>query len=407
MVAVGQFQVIKVCDGAVGLCNELVLVIAGNIDAVNIHTDGVGVNAGGVLVLNIVHVSINTQGVGGEHGAVLNVGVIYTNRVDNGSIDIVDVSAVNELEVIEVKLACTLSADHFGAGNKHETEGHAGHEGERACPLGQICLKVLPAFPVDTGLDFPFAGLGIISVLDFLAFGLKSEVNLTLFAVAVVAIATQPQTGDEVAVSVLDAAVVNANALGSIDPNAKAGGSTGDLHLIGGTDACALGNGTAVSVVKIELQRMSAEADGVVIVKGCDLDGLFTASAIVRGLENAGVNGYFLAGIGISLLLCAAVIILSGGDLAGHGIDMILKVPDDSGEHAYDNMDGCGDTLVILGGGGDIAVKAVFAVCDKSVATEGTESLGANCPNNVTVLDVEVTILVADNEGKVAFVLKA
>ena len=407
MVAVGQLQVIKVCDGAVGLGDKLILVVAGDIDAVNIHTNGVGVNAAGVLVLNIVHVSVNTQGVGGEHGAVLNVGVIYTNRVDNGSVDIVDIGAVNELEVIEVKLACTLSADHFGAGNKHETEGHAGHEGERACPLGQICLKVLPAFPVDTGLDFPFAGLGIISVLDFLAFGLKSEVNLTLFAVAVVAIATQPQTGDEAAVSVLDAAVVDAYSFGSIDPNAKAGGSTGDLHLIGGTDACALGNGTAVSEVKVELQRMGAEADGFIVIKRSNLNGLLAASAVVRGLEDAGVDGYFLAGIGISLLLCAAVIILSGGDLAGHGIDIVLKVPNDGREHTHDNMDGSIDLLIVLRGRSDIAVKAVFAVCNKGVALEGTETFGTHRPNNVAVLDVKVTVLVADNEGEIALILKA
>ena len=192
VVAVGELQVIKVCDGAVGLCNELVLVIAGNIDAVNIYTDSLGINAGGVLVLNIVHVSINTQGVGGEYGAVLNVGVIYTNRVDNGSIDIVDVGAVNKLEVIEVKLACTLSADHLGAGNEHETEGLFRHEGQRSLPLGQVSLEILPAFPVDTGLDFPFAGLGIVAVLDLLILWLKCKVDLAELTGTVGAVAAQP-----------------------------------------------------------------------------------------------------------------------------------------------------------------------------------------------------------------------
>lgn len=122
VVAVGQLQVVKVGDRAVGLCDKLILVIVGDIDAVDIHTDGAGINAAGVLVLNVMHVSVNTQGVGGEHGAVFDIGVVYSDRVNNGSVDVVNIGAVNELEVIEVELTCTLSTGHLGAGNEHETK---------------------------------------------------------------------------------------------------------------------------------------------------------------------------------------------------------------------------------------------------------------------------------------------
>ena len=272
MVAVGQFQVIKVCDGAVGLCNELVLVIAGNIDAVNIHTDGVGVNAGGVLVLNIVHVSINTQSVGGEHGAILDIGVVHTNRVDNGSVDIVNIGAVNELEVIKVKLAGALSADHLGSVNEHKAECHFRVEGEGTCPLGEVSLKIMPAFPVDTGLNRPFAGIFIIALLNLIVLGLKGEVNLTFFALTVSTVCTQPKTGNKLSVFIFYAAVIDTYAFGSIDPNAETCGSAGNMHFVGCTYTGTFGDSAAVSKVKVKLHGMSAEADGLVIVNGDDLN---------------------------------------------------------------------------------------------------------------------------------------
>ena len=151
---------------------------------------------------------------------------------------------------------------------------------------------------------------------------------------------------------------------------------------------------------------MCAEPDGLFVVEGNDLDGLLAASAVVRGSEDTGVNGYFLAGLGIDLLLCATVIILSGSDLAGHRIYMILKVPNDGGEHTDNDMDGSVDFLIVFGGRSNIAVKAIFAVCNKGVALEGTETFGTHRPNNVAVFDVKVTVLVADNEGEIALILK-
>ena len=389
MFAIGQLHIVQVSDGTVGFGNILIAVVVHHIDTIHIHTNGCRVNAGGILILHIMEVGVDIQRIGGQYIAILQHLIVDADRVHHGSVGIVNVGAVHKLEVIEIQLAGALGTDHPDTVDEHQTEGHTGHEGEGACPLGQIGFQILPAFPIDAGLrGQPFTCIGILR--DSL--GLQCEVHFALGAAAVVAVAAQPQAGNKVAFGVLHTAVRHAHALRGIDPNTQAGGCAGNCHLIGSTHAGAFRNSAAVGKVKIQLQRVTAEANGIIIVQVGDFNGLFTAAAVVRCAQNT----FF-----------AAVIIRSRNYFTGFRIRVVLKIPNHGGEHTHDDMDRTADRTVISRNSGHRAVQAVVGIRHKDVAIKGAQPFGRAMPDQIAILNVHIAVLIANHQCQIALCLEA
>ena len=70
-------------------------------------------------------------------------------------------------------------------------------------------------------------------------------------------------------------------------------------------------------------------------------------------------------------------------------------------------MDGSIDLLIVLRGRSDIAVKAVFAVCNKGVAVKGAQPFGGAAPNQIAVFDVHIAVLIAYHQCQIALCFEA
>ena len=393
VLAVLQLQVIQMAHGAVRLHGILIPVIVHHVHIVDVHADGILVDAGGVLVLHIVEDGVDLQLGVLDDGVILQLRTVDGDGVHHGSVRVVHIGAIHELEVIKIDGAGGLGA-HIGAGHIHQPEGHAGLDAVGRGELGQIGLHILPTLPIDAGLHaVPGA------VLLHAGLGLQCEVIGHIVAGAVLDVAAQPEAG----LGADGGIIGDAHALGGIDPGADGGGGTADLHACRCTDAGALGHGAAVSEVIIQLQGLGAEADGLVIVDADDLDGLLAAAAIVPGGQDAAVTH---------------IIIRSGGHGAGLGVHMVLKVPHNGGQHAHDGVNGALDRLVPLGDGVHVAVEGLAVGGGEAVAVKGAHILRrgglagrglhiGDAPEDVAGLDMDVAALAADHQTEVRGLLKA
>ena len=172
MLAILQLQVVQIVHGAVRLSGILISVVAHHIDIVDIHADGVLIDAGGILVLHIVEHGGDVQLGILQHRAVLQLLAVDGDGIHYGRVHIVHIGAVHKLEVIKVESAGRLGT-HFRTRYVHQAEGHGGLDAEGGGLAGQISLQVFPAFPGDTGLyTVPFA------VFIHTSFGLQCVVVL-------------------------------------------------------------------------------------------------------------------------------------------------------------------------------------------------------------------------------------
>ena len=391
MLTVLQLQVIQIVHGAVRLSGILISVVAHHIDIVDIHADGVLIDAGGILVLHIVEHGSDVQLGVLQHCAVLQLLAVDGDRVHNRCIHIVHIGAVHKLQVIEIDCAGCF-ATHIRARNIHQTEGHAGLNAVGCCQLCQVSLQVFPAFPGDTGLHaVPFA-------IGHTCFGLQHKVIGLIAAVSVADVTAQPEPGLGAV-----ALILNAHTLRRIDPHADACRHTGNRHACRCTDTGALGHRTASCVVIIQLQGFGAETDRLIVVNADDLHGLLTAAAIVAVCQNS---------------VLAHIIVLGRGHGTGLRIHMVLKVPHDGGQHAHDDVNGALDRLVPLGGGDKCSVKGFTVGGGEGVAVEGAHFLRRcgiagsglyvlDAPQNVPGLDVHVPVLTADHQAEIRFLGKA
>ena len=391
MLTVLQLQVIQIVHGAVRLSGILISVVAHHIDIVDIHADGVLIDAGGILVLHIVEHGSDFQLGVLQHCAVLQLLAVDGDRVHYGRVYIVHIGAVHKLQVIEIDRAGCFGA-HFRAIHVHQAEGHVGLNAIGCCQLCQVSLQVFPAFPGDTGLHaVPFA-------IGHTCFGLQHKVIGLIAAVSVADVTAQPEPGLGAV-----ALILNAHTLRRIDPHADACRHTGNRHAYRCTDTGALGHRTASCVVIIQLQGFGAETDRLIVVNADDLHGLLTAAVIVAVCQNS---------------VLAHIIVLGRGHGTGLRIHMVLKVPHDGGQHAHDDVNGTLDRLVPLRGSDKCSVKGFTVGGGEGVAVEGAHFLRCrgiaggglyvlNAPQDVPGLDVHVPVLTADHQAEIRFLGKA
>ena len=392
VLAVLQLQVIQMAHGAVWLHGILIPVIVHHVHIVDVHADSILVDAGSVLVLHIVEDGVDLQLGILDDGIILQLRTVDGDGVHHGSVRVVHIGAIHELEVIEIEGVGCLGT-HFRASHVHQPEGHAGLDAVRRAKLGQVGLHILPALPIDAGLyTVPYA------VLDT-SLGFQSEVIGHKGTGGILDLAAQPEAG-----LVADGRIIgDTHTLGGIDPDADTGRCTGDILRHFDADAGTLGYVAAVSEVIVQLQGLGAEADGLVIVDADDLNGLLAAAAIVVGGQDAAV---------------AHIIIRSGGHGAGLGIHMVLKVPHDGGQHAHDGVNGALDRLVPLGDSRHIAVEGLAVGGGEAVAVKGAHILRrggltgccfdiGDAPEDVAGLDMDVAALAADHQTEVRGLLKA
>ena len=131
MLAIGKGHVVQVALGAIRIGHELEFVVAVRVHAVDVQADRAHVNAARVLVLNVAQHSIERHVIRVEHGAIFQCGAVCGHGVHHGGINVVDVSAVDELQVVEVDGTSGARA-HLRAVNEHEAERHAGLDAQRS-----------------------------------------------------------------------------------------------------------------------------------------------------------------------------------------------------------------------------------------------------------------------------------
>ena len=209
MLAILQLQVIQIVHGAVRLSGILISVVAHHIDIVDIHADGVLIDAGGILVLHIVEHGGDVQLGILQHRAVFQLLAVDGDGIHYGRVYIVHIGAVHELEVVKIDRTGRLGT-HFRACYVHQTEGHAGLDTEGGGLAGQISLQIFPALPIDAGLHaIPLA----VWAYQSLSLGLKGKVVLDLISGCIVGITAQPEACLRAFTLILDA-----HALGCVDP---------------------------------------------------------------------------------------------------------------------------------------------------------------------------------------------
>ena len=268
MSTVGKLQIIQVNMTIASHQHSIVR----HVDTVHIETNGFGVHAGGIFTRRVAEIGTQVEGAAIDCTAVRQVLVVEGNGVYLRVVNIVRICTVHKLEVVQIDRP-NPGLDHLCTIDKHEAEGHTLLQGKGGSRCIQPGLAVLPALPVDTRLI-----IRCISVI----FWLNGIVELFYSPILTIRVSPQPKAG--ICSFTLPC---NADALGGIDPYAKARGNAWNFDIVYTADTRALGHRSAVAEVEVQLQGFRAEAYRFTVIDTDDLNRLFAAAVIVICTQNA------------------------------------------------------------------------------------------------------------------------